>query len=296
MTETYSFFLGCIAPNRYPAIESTTRLVLDRLGIGVQEMERAGCCPAPGVFRSFDKADWMVAAARNISIAEKNGSPLLTVCNGCFGTLFSVNHELSHNEELKKEVNSRLDGLDSHVEASGEVKHIAQVLGYDIGPSGIQDKIVRKVKLRAAVHYGCHFLRPFDEKQIDDPDEPRILEDFFEALGVECVEYKTKMMCCGAGGGVKAAHAPDSMHILAEKMAGVKESGAEVILDICPFCHLQFDGGQKILNESQGADFDIPVIHISQLVAFCMGEDDIGMQYQTIGQDFKLEARPLDEE
>jgi heterodisulfide reductase subunit B len=296
MTNTYSFFLGCIAPNRYPAIESTTRLVLDRLDIGIQEMERAGCCPAPGVFRSFDRPDWMVAAARNISIAESNGSPLLTVCNGCFGTLFSVNHELSENEELKKTVNSRLEGLGSHVDASGEVKHIAQVLGYDVGPSEIQNKIVRKVKLRAAVHYGCHFLRPFDEKQIDDPDDPHILENFFEALGVECLDYRNRMMCCGAGGGVKAAHATDSMDILAEKMSSIAESGAEVILDICPFCHLQFDGGQKTLNETMGTNFNIPVIHISQLVAFCMGEDDIGMQHQIIAPDFKLEEKPLDED
>ncbi|MHA2015261.1 MAG: heterodisulfide reductase-related iron-sulfur binding cluster, partial [Candidatus Thorarchaeota archaeon] len=94
MSQEYSLFLGCIMPNRYPAIESTTRFVLDRLGFEVKEMEKAGCCPAPGVFRSFNKPDWMVAAARNLAIAEGNGADLLTVCNGCFGTLFEVNHAL----------------------------------------------------------------------------------------------------------------------------------------------------------------------------------------------------------
>ncbi len=294
MNTGYSFFLGCIMPNRYPAIESATRFVLERLGINVQEMERAGCCPAPGVFRSFNKPDWMVAAARNIAIAEANGSPLLTVCNGCFGTLFDVNHALKHDEELRKKVNEKLEKLGYHVKADGEVRHIAQVLGFDIGPSGIQQYLKRKVKLKAAIHYGCHFLRPFHLKQIDDPEDPRILEDYFEALGVESLNYRGRLLCCGAGGGVKGAHAEESMKMLLEKMEGIAESGAEAILDICPFCHLQFDGGQKILNEKYGTDFHIPVIHISQLTAFCMGENEIGMKYQVIAPEFRLEVRNPD--
>ncbi|MHA1615530.1 MAG: CoB--CoM heterodisulfide reductase subunit B [Candidatus Thorarchaeota archaeon] len=294
MSIEYSFFLGCIMPNRYPAIESATRFVLKTLNMGVKEMERAGCCPAPGVFRSFNKPDWMVAAARNLAIAEQNEADLLTVCSGCFGTLFDVNHVLSNDKELKKKVNLQLKKLGYEVKADQQVKHIAQVLGFDIGPSDIGNYIKRKVKLKVAVHYGCHFLRPFNEKQIDDPDDPSILEDYLEALGVESIDYRRKYACCGAGGGVKAAHADQSMKMLGEKMQAIVESGVDAILDICPFCHLQFDGGQKILNKEYGTDFQVPVIHLSQLTAFCMGMDDIGMKYQTIRPDFKLEAAPLD--
>ncbi len=293
MAQSYSLFLGCIMPNRYPAIESTTRFVLDKLGIEIKEMERAGCCPAPGVFRSFNKPDWMVAAARNLAIAEANGADLLTVCNGCFGTLFEVNHALKNDEELKKDVNARLADLGYHVEANQEVKHIAQVLGFDIGPYGIRDYLKRKVRLRGAIHYGCHFLRPFHLKQIDDPEDPTILEDYFEALGVELIDYRRKHACCGAGGGVRAGHIEVSLEMLGEKMAAITEVGAEAILDICPFCHLQFDTGQKSLNEKFGTNFNVPVIHISQLTAFAMGLDDIGLEYQTIAPDFKLEAVEL---
>ncbi|MHA1928286.1 MAG: CoB--CoM heterodisulfide reductase subunit B [Candidatus Thorarchaeota archaeon] len=286
----YSFFLGCIMPNRYPAIESTSRFVLENLNIGIKEMNAASCCPAPGVFRSFDKFDWMVAAARNIAIGEANGTDIFTACSGCFGTLLSVNHALKHDDELKKKVNVKLDEMGYHVEANREVKHIAQILGYDIGPSDIATKIKRKAKLKVAVHYGCHFLRPFDEKQIDDPDAPRILEDYLEALGVECIPYKRWDACCGAGGGVKAAHSADSMRMLAEKLESIKASGADAILDVCPFCHLQFDGGQKTLNKEYGTDFKIPVINIAQVTAFCMGMDDVGLKYNTTAPDFQLEA------
>ena len=33
-----AFFVGCITPLRYPGIESSTRLVLDRLGVNLQEL------------------------------------------------------------------------------------------------------------------------------------------------------------------------------------------------------------------------------------------------------------------
>jgi heterodisulfide reductase subunit B len=277
-------------PNRYPAIESTSRFVLKELGFNIHDMERASCCPAPGVFRSFDKADWMLAAARNLAIGERNGTDIVTACSGCFGTLYGVNHALSQDPELKKKVNSHLQEIGYHVDADKEVRHIAQVLGYDVGPSGITGAIKRKANLKVAVHYGCHFLRPFDEKGIDDPDAPTILEDFLEALGVESIDYRRKYACCGAGGGVKAAHADDSMKMLAEKLEAIEETEAQAILDICPFCHLQFDGGQKTLNDEYGRHFNIPVINISQLTAFCMGQDDVGLQYNTTAPDFRLEG------
>jgi heterodisulfide reductase subunit B len=236
----------------------------------------------------------MTTAARNLAIAEQNQAGLLTVCSGCFGTLFDVNHTLSHDGKMLGKVNQELKQFGFEVKANQDVKHIAQVLGFDIGPSEIVNHIKRKVNLKLAVHYGCHFLRPFGEKQIEDPDDPRMLEDYVRALGVEPVEYRRKFACCGAGGGVKAGFPDDSIRMLGEKMQAIVESDAQAILDICPFCHLQFDAGQKILNEQYGTDFRVPVLHISQLTAFCMGMDDVGMKYQVSAPEFKLEAAPLE--
>ena len=53
MTEskTYSFFLGCVMPNRFPNVEASIRHVLPKLGIELEDLEGASCCPAPGVIR-----------------------------------------------------------------------------------------------------------------------------------------------------------------------------------------------------------------------------------------------------
>ncbi|MBD3197056.1 MAG: CoB--CoM heterodisulfide reductase subunit B [Candidatus Lokiarchaeota archaeon] len=296
--ETFAFFLGCIMPNRYPQIEKATKFVMERLGYKILEMEKAACCPAPGVFRSFNKADWMVHAARNIAIAEKMDADILTVCNGCFGTLQEVNKRIKEDETLRLKVNEKLKLLgDYKVNGTITVRHIAEVLGYDIGPWGIEDKIIRKINARVAVHYGCHFLKPTKIREIDSSEKPTIIEEFIEALGVKSIPFKEQLTCCGAGGGVKAYDGNASMTIFSEKMVNIDEVKPDFILDICPFCHLQFETGQDYLNQNQSCNYDYPVIHLSQLTAYCMGMDQefIGLQYQKMGRDFLFGEKSTEE-
>ncbi len=289
--KTFSFFLGCIMPNRYPAIEKATKFVMKKLGYEILEMERATCCPAPGVFRSFNKIDWMVAGARNLCIAEKMDADILTVCNGCFGTLQEINKHLKENEEHREIVNEKLKLLgDYEFKGTIDVRHVTEVLGYEVGPWGIEDKIVRKANARAAIHYGCHFLKPTRIREIESSEGPTIIEEFIEVLGVESVRFKEQLTCCGAGGGVKAYDAKASDTIFEEKMKNINDAEPDFILDICPFCHLEYETAQDQLNKNKGCNYDYPVIHLSQLVAFCMGLDRefVGLQYQLMGKDYNF--------
>ncbi len=289
--KTFSFFLGCIMPNRYPAIEKATKFVMKKLGYEILEMERATCCPAPGVFRSFNKIDWMVAGARNICIAEKMDADILTVCNGCFGTLQEINKHLKENEEHREIVNEKLKLIgDYEFKGTIEVRHVTEVLGYEVGPWGIEDMITRKINARAAIHYGCHFLKPTRIREIESSEGPTIIEEFIEVLGVESVRFNEQLTCCGAGGGVKAYDSEASDTIFEEKMKNIDEVQPDFILDICPFCHLEYETAQDQLNKNKGSNYDYPVIHLSQLVAFCMGmdRDFVGLQYQLMGKEYNF--------
>ncbi len=292
----FAFFLGCIMPNRYPQIEKATRYVMERLGYTIVEMERAACCPAPGVLRSFDKNDWMVAAARNLCIAEKQNCDLLTVCNGCFGTLMEVNKHLQENEKLRAEVNEKLKLLGNYeFKGTIKVRHIAEILALDVGPSAIKEYVTRKVKGTVAIHYGCHLLKPHKIREIGNPEAPQMLEEYCEALGLTSLDFTQKLSCCGAGGGVKSAFGQASMTLLAEKMKNIAEVSPDFILDVCPFCHLQFETGQEWLNKNMQTQYDIPVIHIAQLTAYCMGMDEqfIGMKYQIVGKGFHFQSEAI---
>ena len=267
----YAFFLGCITPLRYPGIEAATRLVMKQFNIELVEMEGASCCPAPGVFGSFDIWNWLCIAARNLSIAEEKGVDITLVCNGCYGTLQEASY-LLEDEGKRNEVNDTLSKINRRYTGQVKVKHIIEVLMEDVGFERIRSQISIPFKrLRVATHYGCHYLKPSKIRRHGSPENPRHLDDFVTALGAESVHYRDKLMCCGAGGGVRSAELDVALDFTLEKVQNMTEAGAECILTPCAFCHFQFDTGQVELKERGVLKEPIPVIFVTQLVGLALG-------------------------
>jgi heterodisulfide reductase subunit B len=283
MSETkkwrYGFFLGCVAPNRYPQIEVSIRAVFEHLGAELLELEGASCCPAPGVFRGFHIPTWLVIAARNLTIAEELGVDLITGCNGCYGTLRDAWYELQHEPEMKKMVNEHLAKVGRKFMGSIEPKHVVQVLYQDMGIDYLRGFIKHKFKdLKVAVHYGCHIVKPSDKRPWGGEYEcPTFLDEIVEITGAKSIDYKDKFMCCGAGGAVRTAVKEVAADFSREKLTNIREAGADIIIDCCPFCHLQLDLGQmeanNIYEDIIGEPFKIPVVYITQLLGLSFGID-----------------------
>lgn len=283
MAPKYALFLGCVAPARYPGIEAATREVCKTLGIELVELEGAGCCPAPGVIKSFEQDAWLAIAARNLALAQKKGVDILTICNGCYGSLFDAAHILHNNPEKLREVNKILREVGLEYNGETKVKHFAELFYKEITPENIKAHVKTPLDMKVAVHYGCHFLKPSHLKQLDDPERPKILDELVEATGATSVNYKDKQMCCGAGGGVRSGNPALATKFTEEKLKNMKTVGAQYIIDVCPFCHLQFDRTQK---EIQG--YNIPVIHLSQLFGLALGvpKERLGLEAQEIPANF----------
>ncbi|MFX0027990.1 MAG: CoB--CoM heterodisulfide reductase subunit B [Candidatus Hermodarchaeota archaeon] len=275
----YGLFLGCVIPNRYPMIEASIRSVFEHLDAEILELPGASCCPAPGVFRAFHIPTWLVIAARNISIAEEIGVNPLTGCNGCYGTLRDAWYELEHEFELKKEVNSYLSKINREYKGNLEPKHVVQALYLDMGLDYLKDHIKYKfTDLKVAVHYGCHIVKPSDKRPWEGEYEaPTFLDEIVELTGAKSIDYKDKFMCCGAGGAVRTAVKEVAADFTREKLINMRNAGVDIIIDCCPFCHLQLDLGQmevnNIFSNEIGEPFKIPVIYITQLLGIAFGID-----------------------
>ncbi|QEE17389.1 CoB--CoM heterodisulfide reductase subunit B [Promethearchaeum syntrophicum] len=273
-----SMYLGCVIPNRYPFIEAASRHVLDFFEIGIQELEGASCCPAPGVFRSFDFLTWYVVGARNITLSEKLGVDMCTMCNGCYGTLNDVNWELKENKSIRDEVNQKLKDIDREFKGSINVRHIIDVFYNSVGVKEIKKKIVNPMKLNVAVHYGCHLLKPsFNKPWKESSEAPTFFDELVEITGAKSIPYKDKMMCCGAGGAVRGGMKEVSLDFTYEKLLNMRKAGVDIIVVCCPFCHLQFDLGQieinSIYKDKIAEPFKIPVIYYTQLLGLALGMD-----------------------
>ncbi|MCK4384278.1 MAG: CoB--CoM heterodisulfide reductase subunit B, partial [Candidatus Lokiarchaeota archaeon] len=266
-------------PNRYPMIEASIRSVFDHLGAEILELEGASCCPAPGVFRAFHIPTWLVIAARNITIAEEMGVDIVTGCNGCYGTLRDAWVELEHDYELKKMINEHLAKVGREFKGSIEPKHVVQVLYQDMGIEYLQGFVKHKFKdLKVAVHYGCHIVKPSDKRPwAGECEDPRFLDELVEITGAKSIDYKDKFQCCGAGGAVRTAVKEISADFSREKLENMRDAGADIIINCCPFCHLQLDLGQmeanSIYKDMVGEPYKIPVIYITQLLGLSFGID-----------------------
>lgn len=283
----FAYFLGCIMNNRYPGIEKATRIMFENLDLELKDMEGASCCPAPGVFGSFDLTTQQSIAARNITIAEDMGMDVMTECNGCFGSLFETNHLLHEDEEKKEKINTILSEVGREYKGEVNVRHFAEILYNDVGLDKLSEAVTKPLNLNVAVHYGCHFLKPSAEINIDNPHKPTILDELVEVTGAKSVEYRDKMMCCGAGGGLRSRDLDVTLDFTKEKLDNMTEAGVDAIVNVCPFCHLQFDVGQTEVNKKYGTNYSIPVFHLAQLYGLAMGlsAEDLTVDAHQISTD-----------
>ncbi len=266
----YSFFLGCVIPNRLPQIEAATSLVVPKLGIELVDMKGASCCPAPGVIKSFDKSTWLSITARNLSLAEENGLDILVLCNGCYGTLIAGLNDLK-DAETRKKVNKILKGTGHQYKGTITAKHLVEVLYNDIGKDVIKETIENPIDARFAIQIGCHLLKPSYIRPWGVVEDFTLVDELVELVGGTPVDYKLKDMCCGAGGGLRSAELEVSLDMVREKLEAMKQANVDAIVNVCNFCHLQFDLGQMQVNKQFGTDYQIPVIYYTQLLGLAQG-------------------------
>jgi heterodisulfide reductase subunit B len=276
MTEIqkYSLFLGCVMPNRFPNLEKSIRVVLPMLGIELEDLEGASCCPAPGVIRSFDESTWLALAARNLALAENAGNDIITGCNGCYGTFKEALDEVQSHPKKLREVRKILKDVGVKFKGKSSAKHVIEVIS-EIGAERIRELVTMPLSgVRVGVHYGCHLLKPSRNRPWKQTQKHSFLDDLVEATGVESIEYKDKDMCCGAGGGVRAGRAALSADFAREKLDNLIAADVDCIINVCSFCHLQYELAQPQLNdEADNQKYQIPVVYYTQLLGLALGID-----------------------
>jgi len=198
---------------------------------------------------------------------------MLVLCNGCYSTLTEAAHIAAGDGEAVKSALDKLKSLKLSYSGKSNARHVASVLG-DIGADKISGSAKRPLKgMKVAVHHGCHLLRPSEVMGFDDPFEPSVLEDLVEALGAEAVRYEGYTDCCGNATRDKEA----SLRIGSEKIAAMKNAGADCIAVVCPACFEQFDLGQVEMKRQPDVEHQVPVFHYCQLLALAQGEDQASL-------------------
>jgi len=266
-SKRFAFFPGCLIPVRYPAMEFAIRHTLPKLGLDIIDLEGSSCCPDPIYFKSKDKLSWLAVAARNLTLAEDLGLDIFTNCSGCTATLSETYHLLKDRDNLDR-VNQRLGKIGRRYRGTSRVRHIATLVRDVVGYDRVRESVVRPLEgLKVAIHYGCHLLKPSRIMQVDDPNDPSVLENLVAALGATPVRHRSWYLCCGKA--CQSEEIPANM--MHDLLSTVHAEQADLLCLICPTCFGQFDFGQMKVSKQFGEDFKTPPIYYFQLLAFAQG-------------------------
>jgi len=278
----YKMFEGCTIGNRIPFIEASSRKVFEKLGIQTSQAPFS-CCPDPTGLKSFDNDAWLVIGARNMCLAEAEGKDIVSLCNGCTNTLRGVQYQLKNDSGKMNKVNKELVKIGKEYKGNIDIKHFIDVLKNDVGIDKIKGAINNPLDgLNVAVHPGCHYMRPSEWMESDDPMRPTTLKKLVEASGATVVDYGEEALCCGAA--VTNAYKEHGFALLKIKMDMIKQSGADIIAVNCPECFQQFDTNQHDLGKKYKADYATPLMYLTELYALAMGfsPDELGLKFHRI--------------
>lgn len=282
----YAFYLGCIVQSEQYGYEASVRATMPKLGVELVEMLGTSCCGFPP-FSSVNELAWLYSSARNMTIAEEMGLPILTLCNGCHLSFAETKHKLEYDDKLKAKVNEKLAIEGYRYEGKIELVHILELLHDKLGREKITETILRPLKgLRFAAHPGCHAIRPSSLDRPDDPENPMKLDQLITWLGAEAADYPEKIDCCGSS--LAIVSGKTVLDIAGEKLKAVRRYGFDGLITTCPFCFKVYDNRQRAIQTVIGdKELNVPVFYYTQLLGFAMG-----ISPESLGLD--LNQSPID--
>ncbi len=275
-----AYYKGCLASLSAKELDSATRALAPKVGLELEELESVTCCGA-GDIHEAEPDYYLHLNARILAYAQATGADtLMTVCNVCTLNLRQANFMLLNDPELRGRVNENLQSVgvppyDADVDVRHFLWEVAEGPGYELLKSAAH----RGLKgLRIAPFYGCQILRPSKILGFEDPDRPWSLERIIEACGGEAVDYPAKIKCCGFP--IIQAREETALGELIQPIEQAKEAGADAMVTPCPLCHLSLDAWQSKLKKATGKDFQMPILHLAQLIGVAAGLEESELKFK----------------
>lgn len=280
-----AYFAGCSAQSTCKELNASTRRVADKLGLELTEYRSATCTGAREI-RAINPELFLALNARTLAMAERDGLPLMTVCNTCTLNFLDVVKTLADDGEARSRVNGVLAGERLEYVGTAVVKHFLWVLLEDIGEEKLRSMVTQPLSgLDVGAFYGCHITRPPGHYGFFDSRNNRAIETLNGILGCRSIDYSGRTECCGF-------HTAASEETVAIKLVGrhlqdAKERGAAAIVTPCPLCHTVLDAFQGDMERDLGSRLRMPIVHLPQLVGLALGlaPEELGMDRHMVAFD-----------
>ncbi len=254
----FSYYPGCTLRNKAKDLDAYARASAKALGFELEELQDWQCCG--GVYPlGTDEIASKLASVRALAQAKDKGQDLVTLCSACHHVFKRVNDDMRTVEDIRTRANNYMK-LDTPYSGETKVLHFLEVIRDQIGFDELKKKVVNPLTgKKIGAYYGCLLLRPGKIMAFDDPENPKMLEDFIRALGAEPVVYPYRNECCGGYISLKEPEMASSMSATIQESA--EGFGAQMLITACPLCRYN-------LNKTEGG---LPVYYFTELLAEALG-------------------------
>ncbi len=276
------YYPGCTLSTKARGYDASGRAVAKALGLELEELQDWNCCGATFPL-AMDNLLAMTGPTQVLVQARAHSDRLVTLCAICYNVLKRTNYFLQSDAEKRDRINYFIEA-----DYAGDlrVQHFLEILRDELGFEALKQRVDEARKetgkslegLRVAPYYGCLLLRPEKELQLDNAEDPRILEDLLQAIGCDPVDFSHRVECCGSYLLVTSPDlAADMSYAVLQSAA---HNGAHLLVTACPLCQYNLDHKQAEMARQHPGFKPLPVLYFTQLMGLALGlnSDDWGWE------------------
>lgn len=271
----YLLYPGCSMETSARAYHDSLMAIDPVIGLNLREIDDWNCCGATE-YLGISLTPAYALIARNLALAENasNGTrSVVAPCSACYLNLSKADFHMRERPKLGQMVNEALAAGGLHYTPGFlEVRHLLDVIVYDIGLDTIKSKVVKPLKgLRVAPYLGCMVPRPDYEHRWSDHEYPVELDLLLNALGAEVIDFPLKTECCG--GHMTQIGPETAFELIRRLIVAAEDHKADLMATVCPMCQINLDAYQGEMNMFFHSNHQMPVIFFTQLMGLAFGLD-----------------------
>jgi len=273
--DKYLLYPGCSMESSAKAYYDSLIKVAPVIGLELEEIDDWNCCGATE-YLGISLTPAYSLITRNLALASKqvhNNHTVVAPCSACYLNLAKADYYMREQPKLGRMVNESLaaGGL-SYTPGSLDIRHLLDVIVYDIGLETVKSKVTRPLAgLRVAPYLGCMVPRPDYEHRWSDHEHPVELDLLLKALGAEVIDFPLKTHCCG---GHMTQIGPETAFELIRRLVSSADNyEADLMTTVCPMCQMNVDAYQGEMNSFFGTKYHMPIIFFTQLMGLAFGLD-----------------------
>jgi L-lactate dehydrogenase complex protein LldE len=236
-----ALFITCFNDAVYPETGKAIVTVLERLGHEVVFPEAQTCCGQMHLNTGYRSE--ALALARYFVDVFSPYELVVAPSASCVGTVVD-----SYANIAEEEGDAWLAAAARDL--APRVHELSELLVDELGVTDVGACFPHRV----AYHPTCHSLRV-----LHLGDQP--LQLLRAVQGLELVAFEGAASCCGFGGTFSLKNADTSVAMLADKMAAVRASGAEVLCALDNSCLAHIGGGASRLGSG------LRTVHLAEILA-----------------------------